>query len=161
AAGLEFRDGVAELSHANLQDGVMAVLELAQSGNDYRVDVTVLQRRRTGSIFLLAKRAGLETLRRPVRVDTAMGPFELVVVSSHGTYASSSASSSAVGSPSSGGGRRTLAGVAENLIGMPTRRSPPTVGCSTVSIIPRAFTCSLSSTSGTVRTGPTGTSAAA
>ena len=85
AAGLEFRDGVAELSHANLQDGVMAVLELAQSGNGYRVDVTVLQRRRTGSIFLLAKRAGLETLRRPVRVDTAMGPFELVVVSSHGT----------------------------------------------------------------------------
>jgi len=83
-AGLEFKDGVAELSHANLQDGVMAVLELARTGEGYRVDVTVLQRRRTGSIFLLAKRAGLETLRRSVRVDTAMGPFELVVVSSQG-----------------------------------------------------------------------------
>jgi len=84
-AGVEFKDGVAELSHANLQDGVMAVLELAQDGKGYRVDVTVLQRRRTGSIFLLAKRAGLETLRKSVRVDTAMGPFELVVVSSQGS----------------------------------------------------------------------------
>jgi hypothetical protein len=85
AAGVEFRDGVAELSHATLQDGVMAILELAQDGKRYRVDVTVLQRRRTGSIFLLAKRAGLETLRKPVRVDTALGPFELVVVSSQGS----------------------------------------------------------------------------
>ncbi len=62
----------------------MAVLELARDGKRYRVDVTVLQRRRTGSIFLLAKRAGLETLRKTVRVDTALGPFELVVVSSQG-----------------------------------------------------------------------------
>jgi len=85
AAGVEFADGLAELSHANLQDGVMAVLELVRVGKGYRVDVTVLQRRRTGSIFLLAKRAGLETLRRSVRVDTAMGPFELVVVSSQGS----------------------------------------------------------------------------
>jgi len=86
AAGVEFKDGVAELSHANLQDGVMAVLELAQQdGKGYRVDVTVLQRRRTGSLFLLAKRAGLGTLRQSVRVDTALGPFELVVVSSQGT----------------------------------------------------------------------------
>ncbi|HEY8468464.1 MAG TPA: hypothetical protein VIL18_02420 [Longimicrobiales bacterium] len=84
-AGVEFKDGVAALSHANLQDGVMAVLELAQDGKRYRVDVTVLQRRRTGSIFLLAKRAGLETLRKPVRVDTALGPFELVIVSSQGS----------------------------------------------------------------------------
>lgn len=85
AAGVEFTDGVAELSHANLQDGVSAVLELAREGKGYRVDVTVLQRRRTGSIFLLAKRAGLRTLRETVRVDTAAGPFEVVVVSSQGT----------------------------------------------------------------------------
>src|SRR5690606_17193869 len=84
AAGVEFKDGVAELSHANLQDGVMAVLELTRAGAGYRVDVTVLQRRRTGSIFLLAKKAGLETLRKPVRVDTALGPFELVVVGGQG-----------------------------------------------------------------------------
>ena len=84
AAGVEFANGVAELSHANLQDGVMAVLELARDHRGYRVDVTVLQRRRTGSIFLLAKKAGLETLRKPVRVDTALGPFELVVVGGQG-----------------------------------------------------------------------------
>lgn len=84
AAGVEFANGVAELSHANLQDGVMAVLELARDHRGYRVDVTVLQRRRTGSIFLLAKQAGLKTLKRPVRVDTGLGPFELVIVSSQG-----------------------------------------------------------------------------
>src|SRR5690606_310526 len=84
AAGVEFANGVAELSHANLQDGVMAVLELARDGKRYRVDVTVLQRRRTVSIFRLAKRAGLETLGKTLRVDTALGPFELVVVSSQG-----------------------------------------------------------------------------
>ena len=84
AEGVEFANGVAELSHANLQDGTMAVLELARDGEGYRVDVTVLQRRRTGSVFLLAKRAGLRTLKEVVRVDTALGPFEVVIVSSQG-----------------------------------------------------------------------------
>src|SRR5690606_34963710 len=72
-----------------------------------------------------------------------------------------SPSTSPVCSPNNGGGLRMLAGVAENLNGIPTSRSSPIVGWGTVSTIPRALTCSLSSTSGTVRTGPTGTSAAA
>ncbi|HEX7090551.1 MAG TPA: hypothetical protein VF192_10495 [Longimicrobiales bacterium] len=84
AEGVEFANGVAELSHATLQDGTMAVLELARDGEGYRVDATVLQRRRTGSVFLLAKRAGLRTLKEVVRVDTALGPFEVVIVSSQG-----------------------------------------------------------------------------
>lgn len=52
---LELEDGVTELLRASPQGGRMAVLELARDGKGDRVNVTVLQRRRTFSIFLPAK----------------------------------------------------------------------------------------------------------
>jgi len=71
-----------ELSHALLKDGVAATLTLVRVNGRPRIDLTLLHRRSGGSVFLLAQRAGLPSLRGPIRLDTALGPFEVAIVAS-------------------------------------------------------------------------------